>query len=125
MQFNTKYNRIKSKPEMNDGTTMVEFAGYVSKRKRIEALINAGQRLIQARQDMYDYTGEDPDPDIQPDPTRKGNFDLADATEALRNLESKASKRPGTAPTEQKQGFTTPKTQDEVLNEAKDKIAEK
>lgn len=81
IKFNTKFVRSKAAPEKNDGKSIVEKAGYVPAKKRIEDMIAAGQRLVDHRKAMYDYPdGIIPD-DVQPDPTRAKNYDLADATQ--------------------------------------------
>lgn len=78
MQFNTHYKRERQSPEMNSGELLLEKAGYITAQQKIENLINAGARLIQARKDAYDF----PDGKIDKtydDPTRKKNFDMAEA----------------------------------------------
>lgn len=87
VKFKTHYNASEF-PKVYDktgGEKMVETAGYISAKQRIENMILAGQRLNAYREEMYDINGEkyaDPnfDPDELPiDPTRSGNYDLADA----------------------------------------------
>lgn len=83
MGFKTQYDRkdVKTAEEKPEKGTMVETAGYMTAEQRITSLINAGQRLTDYRKAHYDIQdGEEIPPDIQPDPTRAGNFDLADAT---------------------------------------------
>jgi len=84
----THFRRPEKKPEMNDGLTITESAGYIPPKKQIENLINAGKRLQAFRKEMYDFPeGEDVD-DAFEDPTRRPGFDLADAsreTAALAN----------------------------------------
>lgn len=70
-------NRPKSTPEINSGEILVETAGYVPAKRRIEDMINAGTRLVNARREQFD-TLDDSEPDI--DPTRSKHFDLAEAT---------------------------------------------
>lgn len=77
MRFNTQYDRIKQPPESNSGVTLVERAGYIPAQQRIENLMLAGQRLVQARKELYDFPDGKIDPDFQ-DPTRSKNYDLAD-----------------------------------------------
>lgn len=77
MRFNTQYDRVRQPAETNSGITLVERAGYISAQVRIENLMLAGQRLVQARKEMYDF----PDGKIDlnfTDPTRSKNYDLAD-----------------------------------------------
>ena len=66
----------------NSGEKLVETAGYIPAQKRIENLMLAGQRLVTSRQAMYDCPGgEDFDDSLPCDPTRSGDFDLADGTQ--------------------------------------------
>lgn len=79
--------RKHSKPEVCNGLKLVETAGYITKKKRIEMLINAGKRLEILRQsyDMYDEIDEN----FPTDPTRKGDFDLSDYSYINNNLMKK------------------------------------
>lgn len=76
--FNRKYNRQKAVPEKNSGKTKVETAGYVSPKRRIEALINAGMRLETSRRENYDFPDGKIDKDFY-DPTRRKDYDMVDA----------------------------------------------
>lgn len=78
MKFNTPYERIKDLPEINKGKRMVEIAGYIPANKRIENIINAGQRLVLSRSEQYDFP--DGNDDGSTDPTRKLDFDMAEAS---------------------------------------------
>lgn len=78
MKFATQYERVRQKPEVNDGKTSVDRAGYISAQKRIENIMYAGQRLVQARREMFDFEGDKFDPSFS-DPTRNKNYDMADA----------------------------------------------
>lgn len=78
MEFKTQYNRVRQAPEQNDGVTSVDKAGYISAQRRIENIMFAGQRLIQARREMFDFEGNEFDPSFS-DPTRNRNYDMADA----------------------------------------------
>lgn len=90
MVFNTRENRIKKNYEVNSGRVVVEQAGYISKQKRIDNIIAAGQRLIMARSEMYDYPpGVEPDINAPMDPTRRRDFDLADASMLLNTIQPK------------------------------------
>jgi len=88
MQFQTKYTHEKSPGEINLGKNLVEKAGYIPAQARIENMILAGQRLVEHRKEMYDFSdGEDIDESFT-DPTRSKNFDMADAfimSENVRN----------------------------------------
>lgn len=78
MKFATQYERKRQAPEVNDGKTSVDRAGYISAQKRIENIMFAGQRLVQSRREMFDFEGDKFDPSFS-DPTRNRNYDLADA----------------------------------------------
>lgn len=82
MEFQTHYTRtIRSAPERNSGQTLVEKAGYISARERIENMILAGQRLVDSRRARHDFAEGEPLDESFTDPTRARNFDLADATQ--------------------------------------------
>lgn len=87
MSMETKvYNRFNRPPrtlEKGGGKVLVDKAGYVSGMKRIEAIMNAGQRLVEARREEYD-SSDGSEPEL--DPTRNPGFDLADATSIARPL---------------------------------------
>lgn len=90
MIFNTRENRIKKNYEVNSGRVVVEQAGYISKQKRIDNIIAAGQRLIAARSEMFDFPpGVEPDIDAPMDPTRRRDFDMADASMILSTIQPK------------------------------------
>lgn len=88
MQFQTKYTHQKSPGEVNLGKNLVEKAGYIPAQARIENMILAGQRLIEHRKELYDFSdGNDIDETFS-DPTRSKNFDMSDAfimSEAIKN----------------------------------------
>lgn len=85
MKFNTPYERVKQQPESNNGERMVEIAGYIPANKRIENIINAGQRLMNSRSEQYDFPDGKDDGSI--DPTRRLDFDMAEAS-TLYNIAS-------------------------------------
>ena len=79
MQFQTKYTHEKSPGEVNLGKNLVEKAGYIPAQARIENMILAGQRLVEHRKEMYDFSdGKDIDEAFS-DPTRSKNYDMSDA----------------------------------------------
>lgn len=109
-KFNTKYDRQQSLPEKNSGKTKVETAGYVSPKRRIEALLNAGMRLQQARKENYDF----PDGKIDHnffDPTRRKDYDMVDAFQDSQNLKARV-----------KSSQTAQESSQEVKNLKYDKI---
>ena len=88
MQFQTKYTHEKSPGEVNLGKNLVEKAGYIPAQARIENMILAGQRLVEHRKEMYDFSdGKDIDESFT-DPTRSKNYDMSDAfimSEVIKN----------------------------------------
>lgn len=64
----------------------VQIAGYRSNADQITALIDAGMRLQQAREDMYDYADDASIDDSVTDPTRSNDFDLADAAQIAHQI---------------------------------------
>jgi len=119
MQFQTKYSHEKSPGEVNLGKNLVEKAGYIPAQTRIENMILAGQRLVEHRKEMYDFSdGKDIDENYI-DPTRSKNFDMADAFQIQQNLEnnrkqsellkaSQTAKEGSGEPPKQNEGVTTP-----------------
>lgn len=83
MNFNTQFNQMvyKDKLEVNDGMSKVEKAGYIPAQKRIENMMLAGQRLVESRRSIYDFTHDQELDENFFDPTRKKDFDMADATQ--------------------------------------------
>ena len=88
MQFQTKYNHLKSPGEVNLGKNLVERAGYIPAQARIENMILAGQRLVEHRKEMYDFSDGNDIDETYSDPTRSKNYDMSDAfimSEAIKN----------------------------------------
>lgn len=69
------YEKVDSKSE-------TEQAGYISPQNQIENMILAGRRLDEYRKEQYDFNSEEEIDEELYDPTRSGNFDLADASQA-------------------------------------------
>ena len=74
-----------------DPHSETEQAGYIPPQIQIENMILAGQRLDQSRKALYDFASEDEIDEDATDPTRSGNFDLADATQMAMLAESSLS----------------------------------
>ena len=91
--FNRKYDRIKQKPEVNSGKMRVELKGYISNEKRIQNIIDAGNRLMTARAMQYDFQpGEKIDENLV-DITRTPGYDPADATQQMLAIESRVKEK--------------------------------
>ena len=67
--------------EVLDPHSETEQAGYIPPQVQIENMMLAGQRLDQSRKDLYDFPSEDEIDEDAYDPTRRGNFDMADASQ--------------------------------------------
>lgn len=99
MELYTKYSRPPKKKEKGGGKVVVERAGYITAKARIEAMLNAGQRLVSARAKQYHFEdGEKIDEDFI-DPTVSPAFDEFAAKDAemyvarsLKNAQKKAVK---------------------------------
>ena len=73
--------------ERPDPVSLTEQAGYIPPQDQIESMILAGQRLNEARASQYDFASEDEIDEDAYDPTRRGNFDLADASQMAMETE--------------------------------------
>lgn len=92
VELYTKYKRPPKQLEKGGGENLVEVAGYITAKERIENMMLAGQNLLQNRKALYDFNhGEEIDEDFI-DITRSPNFDMADISEAANYLESKKEK---------------------------------
>lgn len=80
VDVNKAKTRKKSYEEV-DSSSETEQAGYIPATKQIENMILAGKRLDSSRQ-QFDFASEDEIDEDLYDPTRSGNFDLADASQA-------------------------------------------
>lgn len=74
------FNPPPASAEVMSDISDVETAGYLPADVQIEQLIDAGRRLGEYRKERYDLESTEDFDDIEPDPTRSGNFDMADAT---------------------------------------------
>lgn len=88
MSFHDAYaNRPKSTKESGGRISKVEVAGYVPAKKRIEDMMAAGLRLVASRSTRYDTT--DPKAKLIPDPTRRLDFDRAEASMMSRDVNAR------------------------------------
>lgn len=84
--FNDNYkNRPKITPEVGGGKVLVETAGYIPAKKKIQELIASGQRLVDYRKSVYD-SDVTPD-DLQIDPMRRKGIDLAEVSDLKKRSE--------------------------------------
>lgn len=95
MIFRTPYNESEfrkeypKKYEKVNNKKLVEVAGYIPAKQRIENLMLAGMRLATFRSELYDFQAGEPLDENFTDPTRSPNFDLADAFQISNALEQK------------------------------------
>lgn len=95
--FNRKYARIKQKPEKNSGKMRVELKGFISNEKRIQNIIDAGNRLMTARAIQYDFQPGEPVDENMVDVTRNPGYDPADATQQMLGVESRLKEQKAAA----------------------------
>lgn len=91
--FNTSVSRIREGGEINSGEQLTEQAGYIPLNIQLARLDAAGVQLYNYRKEMYDFGEGEPIPANAEDPTRTPNYDMADASTALRDLEKKYTER--------------------------------
>lgn len=100
--FYTAYNRPKKVYEINDGEDEVERAGYLTTEQRVENMMRAGERLRESRNYDYQYDPDsrikkqhlmNADDKLEVSQLRNKAFDLVDATNALREIESRKTER--------------------------------
>lgn len=98
-------NSAKDNPfkgEILSKECITEQSGYIDPKTQIEDMILAGRRLNDYRKAQYDFDSEEEIDETAFDPTRSGNFDLADATQAQimaeAALSEQAQKASQTAP---------------------------
>lgn len=92
MEFQTRYKRLPSNDiEPGGGPIIVETAGYIPAKERIERLIDAGVRLGEFRREMYDVVGDDPD-DFSPLAVRNRGLDLAEASAIACDVQNRITK---------------------------------
>ena len=100
--------------EVLDPHSETEQAGYIPPQVQIENMILAGQRLDESRRAQFDFESADDIDEDAYDPTRSGNFDLADATRLAMEAEAsiaesqKASKVASKAPEKAPEAPTEP-----------------
>jgi len=92
MKFNTHYDRIRQAPEKNSGEKLVETAGYIPAKKRIENLMLAGLHLKEYRMEQFDFHENQVD-ETYFDRTRSKNFDLSDVSSMRRELEERSKEK--------------------------------
>lgn len=87
--FSTKWERSKPFYEKGGGKVIVEKAGYVSANDRIQAIINAGQRLNEYRKEQFHFQADQEVPEDFNDPTVSPQFDEFAAKDAMFYVQDK------------------------------------
>lgn len=93
--FYTKDNRPERKfknAEKAAKELTVERAGYISTKKQIQNFQLAGQRLTEFRKEQFDFQEKEPDINYE-DPTRRSDYDLADASVAMDFIRAKIAEK--------------------------------
>lgn len=87
----TKWDRPSTDVELEHprGESMTETAGYQPAKAKIESFIAAGKRLEAYRKELYSYESEEQADKGHPDPTRSGDWDLADFTATQQELQER------------------------------------
>ena len=80
MDFFGKHRRPTLDEGVMDPVSKTESAGYIPADVQINMFIEAGRRLDKARIEAYDFGPNEEVPEDFIDPTRSGDFDLADAS---------------------------------------------
>lgn len=95
-----KYNKINDHvewpKEINNGPKLVHDAGYIPLPIRIARLTAAGMQLESYRDGYYDFKDIDMaelSQELPEELVRAPNYDVADASQALRNLELKITEK--------------------------------
>lgn len=78
MEFVRPWDKRKIIMEKNEGDYLVERGSFIPAKNQIENLMLAGKNLEVYRREYYDF-GPDEEDDGRMDPTRRTNYDLADA----------------------------------------------
>lgn len=75
--------------EKGGGEILVDTAGHITAKQRIENIINAGINLMDYRRAQYEFEHNEEINEDYHDPTRDYNFDLSDVTQASHFIEAK------------------------------------
>lgn len=113
-KFYSIYDRPKSVGESGFTPSKTERQGYVPPKIQIESMIRAGKRLNDLRKERYDGLISEEFDDIPLDPTRRKDFDMAEASMLDRQLkaEFKESKRKLDENKALKEAVSTPVVED-------------
>lgn len=95
MILQKKSGYIPDQGQMLDSTRHTKSRGYMSAKDRIDAIIQAGQRLVDYRQGQYDFEdGEVPeDYDGELPRVRQPNFDAVDGQQDMQDALNRIHQR--------------------------------
>lgn len=75
--------------EINRKVSLVDRSGYVSSQRRIESLMYAGEQLVKARSNEFDFPNGVIDEKYS-DPTLAEDFDLSDVSRLINGIRPKS-----------------------------------
>lgn len=91
MKFQTKWDREPHEKTKASKELLVNRAGYIPTHRKVQALLEAGRRLVEYREQSnggYDFETDEIDETYYPE-TRRPGYDMADASMAQNALKSK------------------------------------
>lgn len=91
-KFNTPFKRKYTRGEVNNSKYIIEIGTYQSSEKLIKSFINAGQIVAGSRRVVYDFP-DGKDNGMKYPETRRRDYDLADASTSLNEIEARMSER--------------------------------
>ena len=80
MAYRNNSEQWSSKDDLNK--QVVERSGFVPLRNRVMALLQSGERLLQARRDAFQYAEDEEPEEFDVDPTLQQDFTELDALQA-------------------------------------------
>lgn len=89
--------------EINSGEILVETAGYVPAEVRIREMIDAGQRLKEAREEAYDFGDGEAVPDDYINPLNDRGIDPVELNAAINSMARKRHAPPPPVEEEEKE----------------------
>lgn len=102
--------------------SQVVLRGYVDHNKRISEMIRAGLNLENWRQGKYDYPDDDDtDKEYHVDPTRRPDYDLADASEDLRRINTRLKAKKASPPDDKTE---SPRPSEKTPQEPREEVTE-
>lgn len=72
-----------------DNPEIVERSGFVPLRNRVLALVQSGERLLEARREAFRYASDEEPDEIEVDPTLQQDFTELDALQAMNEVKER------------------------------------